>query len=218
MTRSLVGWSLGLLGALSLMSGCSSEAVDGTEQDPGGIIGGTGGSAGTGAGSGGNTATDGGTSPSTAGSRNTAAGSGGTGAATAGTGSGGGCQGEPVICVDAETAQGCDPATGITQTVNCAEELEKEGLMSNGCLADAEGVGCTVDGFLDEDCLAGTPPFAVCGDVSQDQLFGLYTTCYLDEMGAKAIISCYAEYLDEQEMTVDCAAAEAACFPPDFMP
>jgi hypothetical protein len=216
MTRSLIGWSLGLLGALSLMSGCSSEAVDGTEPEPGGIIGGTGGSADTGAGSGGDTATAGGTSPSAVGgtSPSTVGGS----STAAGTGSGGGCQGAPVICVDAETAQACDPATGVTQTVNCAEALEKEGLMSNGCLADAEGVGCTVDGFLDEDCLAGTPPFAVCGDLTQDELFSLYTTCYLDEMGAKAIISCYAEYLDEAAMTVDCAAAEAACFPPDFMP
>ncbi len=118
------------------------------------------------------------------------------------------------MCVDDETASLCDPLTGVVETANCAEEFELDGLISNGCSVDEAGAGCTIDGLSDADCAAGTPPFAVCADATEDQLVDIYVACFKNNMDvAHMVISCYADYVDEEAKTVDCEAADAACLP-----
>jgi hypothetical protein len=133
---------------------------------------------------------------------------------TAGTNGAGGCTDPSIMCVDADTATACDPLTGEVQTANCAEEFALDGLISNGCTTDELGSGCTVDAFEDAECEAGMVPFAVCADLTQSDLIDVYVACFHDNlMQAHMAVSCYADYLDEEAMTVDCEAADAACLP-----
>lgn len=198
---------------LSLGLACSSKSID-DDDDPG-----SSGSASGGTGSG--SSTTGGSNSSTAGAGGVVgrAGSSATaGASTGGMATGGTPAGEcaeaTVTCVDDATASVCDPLTGETETANCAEELAKEGLISDGCTVDDTGSGCTIDGLSDAECEAGTPAFAVCAQATQDELLDIYVACFLNNMDvAHEAISCYADYIDEAAMTVDCEAADAACLP-----
>ncbi len=140
----------------------------------------------------------------------------GTSGAPAGTGGAAlVCPGTAVTCVDAGTAQFCD-LDGSLQTVVCKDGMATEGFVSSGCTADAPsapGNGCTVDAFLDPDCQAGTPPFAVCVGATRDDLLDIYAACFTDLNGANDIVSCYRDYLGVPGL-VDCEAAQAACSKP----
>lgn len=200
-TAASVTISAALFAILASSSACSSTSTN--DDDKGGtgsVLGGSGGSA---SGSGGVGNTTGGTSP----------GAGTT--STAGTG-GGLCAGRPVMCVDAMTAKGCDPDTGMDIMGNCAEEYAKDGFLSNGCSTTADGTGCTVDGVLDQECQKGAEPFAVCAGLTQDDIVSVYIGCFRDMNGAHSVIPCFADFVDETDPmmpTVDCEAAGAACLP-----
>jgi hypothetical protein len=211
----MVGLSLSVLLALGSTAACSSDKVDGENK------GGTGAvlSAGSGGASAG-TSNNGGTANSTAGTSGSTAGSSSSGSGSGGSSGSGGtagglCAGKSVSCVDAMTAKGCDPETGMDITGNCAEEFAKDGIVSNGCATDAEGTGCTVDDFTDMGCLDGTGPFAACEQVPDEQVLSVYVACFHDVQGLHAIIPCFANHVDETTTppTVDCDAAYAACVP-----
>jgi hypothetical protein len=207
MMRTAASLSLFMMLSIAGASACSSKAVDGDDEKGGTgsiISAGTtsGGSGGGGAGSGGSGGT-------------TSAGT------TSNAGSGGSadlCAGKPNVCVDAATVQACNPETGMNLTGNCAEEFAKDGLISNGCTDDADGIGCTLDDFADQPCVDGTGPFAFCGGLTEDQLIDVYVSCFHDVEGLHTIVPCFADYVDDTAMppTVDCAAAEAACFPAEM--
>ena len=200
--RTMVGLSLGVLMVLGSTAACSSDKVDGENKGgTGALIGGSAGS-----GSGGTTSTSGGTTSSGAGTTSTA-GTGGTAADL--------CAGKPVSCIDAMTAKGCDPDTGMDITGNCAEEFAKDGIISAGCSTDADGTGCTIDDFSDMGCLDGTGPFAACEEVPAADAINVYVACFHDLQGLHEIIPCFANHVDETTMppTVDCDAAYAACVP-----
>lgn len=92
--------------------------------------------------------------------------------------------------------------------------MAAEGFISLGCESNAEGDGCTVDGLLDPDCQAGTPNFTACLGGTADDLLDVYAACFTDFEGANAIVSCYADFMDETDTLVDCDAAHAACSRP----
>ena len=131
-----------------------------------------------------------------------------------GTGSGGGgstlvCPGSPVRCLDDLTAEYCDGAT--PKTVVCAEGMAEQGIVSSGCSSDAAGDGCTVDAFLDPDCEAGAPVFAVCEGLTEEDLVNTYTACFHDVSRASEVITCYQDFVDATGVTVDCPAAQVSC-------
>lgn len=134
-----------------------------------------------------------------------------------GTGSGGStgqaCSGTAVKCVDATTVQFCNEA-GSLETVLCKTGMEQEGIVSGGCESNAEGDGCTVDGFMDVDCQAGTPAFAVCADLTDKDLLDVYVACFQDLSAARSRVSCYQDYVNGSDLTVDCGAAVAVCYEP----
>lgn len=208
--------AFGLVTLLSIgLMACSSKSVDDDDENgkAGSAAGGT--SAGTSStgGSNGNNNTSGSGSGSGTGGGVAEAGSNST-AGTGGTPAGDGCTDTSVMCVDAETASLCDPLTGETETANCAEELAKDGLISNGCTVDEMGSGCTVDDLADAECAAGTPAFAVCAEATQEELIDIYVACFHNNQDiAHEVISCYAAYADVDAGTVDCMAADAACLP-----
>ena len=207
--RTMVGLSLSVLLGLGSTAACSSDKVDGENKGGTGAVisGGSDGTSGSPSNNGGTSSSTAGTSSSTAGTSSSTAGSGGT--------AGGLCAGKTVSCIDAMTAKGCDPTTGMDITGNCAEEFAKDGIVSNGCSTDAEGTGCTVDDFSDMGCLDGTGPFAACEEVSDEDLLNVYVACFHDVEGLHAIIPCFANHVDETTTppTVDCDAAYAACVP-----
>jgi hypothetical protein len=134
-----------------------------------------------------------------------------------GTGSGGGgstlsCPGSPVRCLDEATAQYCDGATA--QTVICADAMAQQGIVSDGCSSDARGDGCTVDAFMDPDCEAGAPVFAVCEGLAEEDLVKTYTACFQHVSSASEVIPCYQDFVDATGVTVDCPAAQVSCAVP----
>jgi hypothetical protein len=118
------------------------------------------------------------------------------------------------MCLDEMTAQFCD-ASGEMMTANCAEVFAEDGLISNGCLSDAMGAGCTVDDVADMACGEGAGPFAFCNDLTEDDILDVYVGCFHDMNGAHTIIPCYADFVmgTEDMPTIDCDAANAACLP-----
>jgi hypothetical protein len=191
------GLSFGILVGLAGMSACSSTSTNDNEKGGSGAVI-TAGSGGTGTG-----------------------GTGGTGgASTAGTPSGGtagspvvGCPGMPVTCVDAMNAQACNPDTNMVETVNCKDEFATSGLISAGCTTDPAGSGCTIDGGADETCWNGAQGIAVCADLNDDQFLGAYVNCFNDVPEARMLLTCMADFVDVEAMTVDCDAAQPVCLP-----
>lgn len=169
----------------------------------------TGGKNGGASGSGGLVDGDGGSGGKTGGQ------AGGTGTGASGsTGVGGGCAGTPVSCVDDETARFCNPQTNAIDTANCAEVWAEDGFLSNGCIENADGAGCPIDGFLDDDCNAGVSVIANCDPtVTTDDLYNIYVSCFHDAQGARETVTCLGAFIDEsaQPPTVDCQGAEAEC-------
>lgn len=199
MKQTAFGVCLAGLLVFGSVSACSSSSVDGGNKGgTGAILGGS--SAGGTAGSGGAPSNNGGTTSPAAGT-----------SSTAGTGGSGLCAGKSITCIDAMTAKGCDPATGMDVTANCAEEFAKDGLISDGCTMEATGSGCTIDGGSDVPCWLGAQGIAVCSDLTDDQLLGVYVNCFNKDAEVTPVVTCVADFVDEVAMEVDCAGAEAAC-------
>mgnify|MGYP001599242846 FL=1 len=123
------------------------------------------------------------------------------------------CSKNGVTCLDALTAQYCEVGQPFVN-VECKVGMAAEGFISLGCESNAEGAGCTVDGFLDLDCERGTPNFTACRAGTAEDLLDVYAACFSDFEGANAIVSCYAGFMDETGTLVDCGAAHAACSRP----
>ena len=138
-------------------------------------------------------------------------GGGGTGAVGVGGAAAQVCP-SALSCVDPATAQYCD--NGVLKIVDCATALAEQGIVSNGCSDDAAGPGCTIDGFLDADCEAGTPAFAVCAGLTEKDLVNTYVACFENANQASAVITCYRDYVDDVESLVDCSSAHTACTQP----
>lgn len=143
----------------------------------------------------------------------------GTGGGRAGSTSTGGtggtaptdCANAPVVCVDAETASTCDPATMMDTSVNCSDYYAEVGVVSNGCMGDALSGGCTVDGLSDKPCSDGVSGIAACDETAtDDDLLNVYINCYVDYMGAKAPVTCIGTHVVGGQ--IDCDAAAADCF------
>lgn len=144
-------------------------------------------------------------------------GSGGSGG-SGGTGRGGArtqaeCDAAPVVCTDANTAHTCDSDTLMDVDIKCTEDFKDLGIVSNGCQGDAVKGGCSIDALSDKACEDGAMPFAVCANLTQEDVLRVYVACYSDNNGAHSVIPCYADYVDEMAMLVDCEAADAACLP-----
>ena len=127
-----------------------------------------------------------------------------------GTGAGGPTCPAPVSCLDEATAQRCNEQ-GELEQVDCETAMEEQGIVSDGCSTDAEGSGCTIDAFLDPDCEAGTPAFAVCAGLEAKDLVNTYVACFQNLSDAAAVVACYPDYVNEAEKLVDCAGAQTAC-------
>ncbi len=130
-----------------------------------------------------------------------------------GTGSGGApslaCPGSTVRCLDAATAEYCEGSS--PRTVICSAAMAEQGVVSSGCSSDDSGDGCTVDAFLDPDCEAGTPVFAVCEALTEEDLVKTYTACFQNLSGASEVIPCYQDFVDATGVAIDCAAAQVSC-------
>ena len=220
MRTTSVSFLVLLLGAASA---CSSEATDRDKVGgPGGLI--TAGTSGTHAGGSnpaaggtGNTGTD------NTGTDNTGTGNTGTGnAGTGGTGTAGtspeaqACAEAPVVCLDDDTASTCNPATLMDESVTCSTGVASlgPGLVSHGCVSDADGTGCSFD-FEDKACEDGAPAYAACSRAAGFPIEDLdaYFACFTDEQGSKEFIPCFAGFIDAAAQTVACSDAEVACFP-----
>jgi hypothetical protein len=219
MRTTSVSFLLLLVGA---MGACSSKSTDGgTGGSNGGIIpgGGVGGSAQAGNGSGGtgNTGT-GNTGTGTAGTGNTGTGTAGTSSGTAGSGTSPEaqeCADAPVVCLDKDTASTCNPDTLMDESITCSTGVANlgPGLISNGCITDAEGSGCSFD-FEDQACEDGAPAYAACSRAAGFPIEDLeaYFACFTNEQGSKDFIPCFAGFVDAAAQTVACSDAEEACF------
>jgi hypothetical protein len=127
------------------------------------------------------------------------------------------CLDKPVICKDDDTAFSCNPDTLMDESFTCSTGVADlgPGLISEGCLTSAEGSGCSFD-FADTECRDGAPAFAACyraatgNDIDDLQA---YFACFTDSNGLHAIMPCFADFVDAAAATVDCSAAEEACFP-----
>jgi hypothetical protein len=215
-------------------SACSSKSTD--DENKGGN-GGLVPSGGTGNGAGGSSSQQGGASSTPLGGSSPGrSGASSGGASTGGVGTGGTstaaqeCIDTPITCVDAATITGCNPDTLMNETVDCKELIDSQGpgLKSEGCTTDAGRSVCSYD-FEDAACRDGAAAFAVCYEAatgkSVDPL-DFYFDCFTDFMynladmgqpeqlvGAKTIIPCFTGFISGN--TIDCEAAEAACFPVD---
>ncbi|HKY39020.1 MAG TPA: hypothetical protein VJN18_23945 [Polyangiaceae bacterium] len=134
---------------------------------------------------------------------------GGVGGSGSGGAAGLACPGSAVRCLDAATAEYCEGST--PRTVICSAAMAEQGIVSSGCRSDDLGDGCTVDAFLDQDCEAGTPAFAVCEALTEGDLVTTYTACFQNLSGASDVIPCYRDFVDTTGVTVDCAAAQVSC-------
>jgi hypothetical protein len=189
----IVGLSLGIVVGLAGTSACSSTSTNDDEKGGSGAVI-TAGSGGTGG---------------TAGASSTAGTPGGGTAGSAVVG----CPGMPVTCVDAMNAQACNPDTNMVETVNCKDEFAKSGLISAGCTTDPSGSGCTVDGGADETCWNGAQGIAVCADLDDQQFLNAYVNCFNDVPEARTLLTCIADFVDVDAMSVDCEGAEPVCAP-----
>jgi hypothetical protein len=190
----IVGLSVGVLVGLAGTSACSSTSTNDEQKGGTGavITAGTGGSTAAGAAAGGT-------------ANNPSGGTGG-GAVV-------GCPGMPVTCLDATSAQACNPSTNMVETVVCKEEFAKSGLISNGCTTDATGSGCAVDGGENETCWTGAQGIAVCAELDDNQFIGVYVDCFNDDPDIRPLLTCIADFVDTAAKLVDCDGAEAACLP-----
>jgi hypothetical protein len=111
-------------------------------------------------------------------------------------------------CLDAATVRVCSPEARIFEDVNCQESSAELGFVSQGCSMDAEGTGCTLDSVLDEACRLGAVGVAICVEATDEQFVNIYINCFQDNDGAKAVVTCFADFVDTTAGTVDCAAAE----------
>ena len=212
MLRTTVGVSFLVL--FGVLSACSSKETGndngggGSGTVPGGSSGSsTGGSVGSGGTSTGGTGS-GGTSTGSAGK----GGSGGKAGATSTGGSGSGlCPDDTITCVDDAQAMGCNPNTGMVETINCTENLAKLGLTSPGCSASAEGEGCDIADFKDAACLAGAEAYAFCAN-DDEGFLNAYISCFQDYMGAHTLVTCLGGYVSQTMMAdADCQNAVDSC-------
>jgi hypothetical protein len=198
MLRTTVGWSLSFVLALGGMAACSSTSTNGNGTGGNGSI--VGGSTGSG-----------GTAATGAGTASTGAGTTSTGGATAAA-----CADQPITCVDATTAMGCNPDTGKVDTFSCVDELKALGIVSAGCTKDAVmGDFCSIDDFADQACSDGTGAFAYCENATSDtQVFNIYVNCFQDNNMGHTVIPCFSKYVTPTMKTsADCIMAEDNCFP-----
>lgn len=213
MNRTSASMSLIFAVAFASAAGCSSKTDSNTKDGTGG----TGASAaGTSSGgsSAGTTATSGGTSSSSGGTNSNAGGmkpsggSGGSGGSAAGL-----CADEGITCVDATTATGCNPDTGKIETFSCVDDAKTIGLVSSGCMKDPMGDHCIIDSLSDQGCADGANAFGYCENATTDEeLFNVYVNCYLDNMGAHEIVTCFSKYVTPTMKTAaDCNTAETTC-------
>jgi hypothetical protein len=205
MLRTTVGVSfLVLFGGLSA---CSSKATDnGTGGGGNGAV--LGGSSGSGSGGiGGSGSGSGGTRTNTAG---TTAANAGTAGSTGGTN--GLCPDDTITCVDDTQAMGCNPNTGVVETIDCVERYATLGLTSTGCSASAEGEGCDVTDFKDAACLAGAEAYAFCANATDADFVDVYISCFQDFMGSHALVTCLGNYVSATMTTdADCQMAVDVC-------
>jgi hypothetical protein len=206
MLRTTVGVSFLVL--FGVLSACSSKPADGTGGAGNGTVltGGNGGTSSGGTGSGGTNASTvgggavGGSTVSRAGATSTAGRSNGL------------CADDTITCVDTAQAMGCNPKTGIVETVNCEERLAMLGLTSSGCSATAAGEGCDITDFKDAACLAGAEAYQFCANATDADFFDVYIGCFQDEMGGHALVTCLGDYVSETMTTdADCQNAADAC-------
>jgi hypothetical protein len=192
-TAASVTITAALFAALFSSSACSSTSTnDNNKGGTGSVLGGSGGAANAA----GNTSTGG------------TAGNAGAAPTT--------CPGMPTSCVDATTAKACN-AQNMVVTVNCKDDLAKEGIISNGCMTDATSSGCSLDGGTDAECWQGAIGVATCDDtVTQSDFLDIYFNCYDMDPNIRPIVTCIAGYVDEAAKMVDCAGAET-CLPDDGM-
>jgi hypothetical protein len=223
MMRSVLKLSCVLL-VTSLLA-CSSKSEDEGTGNSGGsngsIIGGAGGrgSGGSSTSSGGSSTSSGGSSTSSGGSSASNGGSASSAGttSTAGSSSGGSCNGASVSCLDSSTAQGCNPDTGMLETVDCVAELEPLGVVSSGCTMDATGEGCDISGFKDEACATGVGALISCRYVLEADAFDYYVGCFLHDKNQNGqdlheLITCVGtEITSAAPTTGDCTAATDTC-------
>lgn len=214
MSEAKLGLSLTAI-ALIIAAGCSSKTADG---------GGKAGSSSSAAGAAGSASSSGGTSSSEGGSSQNIGGSssdGGRtngGSASGGSASGGACTAGDLSCLDNATAQACNPDTNMFETIDCVNYYKGFGIVSDGCLADANGSGCNISDFTDQACATGAYAAAFCLQATDEQFLNLYVNCYQnadDGMGhlAHTAIPCLSDYVTPDMMTqADCQAGFDACF------
>jgi hypothetical protein len=101
----------------------------------------------------------------------------------------------------------------MVETINCKDVLAEAGLISNGCMTDATGSGCTIDGGSDTTCWDGANGVAACAQLTDDQFINAYVDCFTDMNEIRPLLTCVAKHVDAEALTVDCAAAEAECAP-----
>lgn len=211
MLRTTVGVSFIVL--FGVLSACSSKATDGNGGGGNGTVltGGSGGTSSGGTSSGGTSS--GGTNASTVGGGAVGGSTVGRAGATSTAGSGSGlCADDTLTCVDTAQVMGCDPATGMVETINCTERLATLGLTSTGCTVTANGEGCDITDFKDAACLAGADAFQFCANATEADFFDVYIGCFQDEMGAHALVTCLGDYVSETMTTdADCQNAADAC-------
>lgn len=191
----IVGLSVGILLGLAGTSACSSTSTNDEQKGGTGAVisAGTGGSSAAGA-------------VSAGGATNNPSGGTGGGAIV-------GCPGMPVTCLDATSAQACNPTTNMVDTINCKDDFAESGLISNGCTSDATGSGCTIEGGADETCWNGAQGIAVCAELTDNEFLGVYVDCFNDEADIRPLLTCIADFVDTAAKMVDCDGAEVACLP-----
>jgi hypothetical protein len=127
------------------------------------------------------------------------------------------CLDTPVTCTDNDTAFSCNPDTLMDESFVCSTGVAAlgPGLVSKGCITDPNGSGCDFD-FADMACGDGAPAFAACyraATLKDINDLDVYFACFTDTNGLKAVIPCFAGFVDQAAKQVDCTAAEAACLP-----
>lgn len=200
MLRTTLGLSFILV--LGGLAACSSKSTDNGSGGNGSIVGSGGG--------GGNSA--GGTTGNGAGTSNANAGNTSTGgSATPVAGSNGLCADSTITCVDTKQAKGCNPNTGVVETIDCVKEYAELGIESSGCSASGGGEGCDITDFKDAACLDGATLYATCVQGTNEDLLGLYIDCFQDYMGAHTPVTCLADYFSAAVSATDCQNAADAC-------
>lgn len=217
MSQAKLGLSFTAI-VLVLAAGCSSKTADGGGNKAGSSSTPSG-DAGTSTSSGGTSSSDGGGS-TTAGTSSTPTGGGRAtgGTATGGSAPGGSCSAQSLTCLDDATAQFCNTDTGKLETIDCVSGYKEVGIVSDGCVSDANGSGCNITDFTDEACAKGADAVAFCLQATEQEFVNLYVNCYTnadDGMGhlAHTVIPCVADYVTQDMMTqADCQTGLDTCF------